>query len=304
MNYFPNGDNEINLIKFISKFQYLSMADSKYFFPSSKYYYRNRVNNLIAKKFIKKIKSNLMLDEVGIEYAQLFNFEYTRRNRNKKYLSRLLQLSNLGAFYSNCELVDFIPSFDMKDKRVFTTTARRFIGILEINGFEYLTYQITSEQDSNYAMSVVYDIQKEKSYKNIIILIADPSKININDFAFGLNQVLIVTDTENNREKLKYLNSVNWPKIFEKYYRNKVVLSEYSFCDYTDYKKIYASYFYFLDTEKVTRIKQFLRENRNKSIDIICDTQLEKELKKELPTARYITINLEEYIDKERNYYD
>lgn len=280
------------------------MADSKYFFPSSKYYYRNRVNNLIAKKFIKKIKSNLMLDEVGIEYAQLFNFEYTRRNRNKKYLSRLLQLSNLGAFYSNCELVDFIPSFDIKDKKVFTTTARRFIGILEINGFEYLTYQITNEQDSDYTMSVVYDIQKEKSYKNIIILIDDPSKININDFAFGLNQVLIVTDTEVNREKLKYLNSVNWPKILEKYYRNKVVLSEYSFCDYTDYKKIYASYFYFLDTEKVTRIKQFLRENRNKSIDIICDTQLEKELKKELPTARYITINLEEYIDKERNYYD
>ena len=36
----------------------------------------------------------------------------------------------------------------------------------------------------------------------------------------------------------------------------------------------------------------------------MCDTQLEKELKKELPTARYITVNLEEYIDKERNYYD
>lgn len=281
----------------------MNVADSKYFFSSNKYY-KKRIHSLISKKFLKKIKLKLVLDELGIEYAKLFNFEYTRRNRNKKYLSRLLQLSNIGAFYNKCELVNFIPSFDMKDKEQFTATARRFIGIFEINGFEYLTYQITNEQDSKYAMSVVYDIQKEKCYKNIIILIDNPARININDFAFGLNQVLIITDTEDNREKLKYLNSVNLAKILDEYYRNKVVLSEYAFCDYTDYKKAYISYFYFLDTEKVTRIKQFLRENRNKSIDIICDTQLEKELKKELPTARYITVNLEEYIDKERNYYD
>lgn len=226
------------------------MADSKYFFPSSKYYYRNRVNNLIAKKFIKKVKSNLMLDEIGIEYCRLFHFDYNRRNRNKKYILRLLQLSNLGAFYYNCNFVTYTPSFSMKDKQQFTTTSRRFIGILEINGFEYLTYQIITEQDSKYVMSVVYDIQKEKCYKNIIILIDDLSRININDFTFGLNQVLLVTDTEVNREKLKYLHSVNWTKILDKYYRNKVVLSEYSFCDYTDYKKTYVAYFYFLDTEK------------------------------------------------------
>ncbi len=280
------------------------MADSQYFFPSSKYYYRNRVNNLIAKKFIKKVKSNLILDEIGIEYCQLFNYQYNKRNRNKKYLSRLLQLSNIGAFYSKCELVTFTQSFNMKDREIYTVTARRFIGILEINGFEYLTYRITNEQDSKYTMSVVYDIQKEKHYKNIIILIDEPSKININDFSFGMNQVLIVTDIIENREKLKYLHSVNWTRIVNKYYRNKVVLGEYSFCDYTDYKKTYVAYFYFLDTEKITRIKQFLRENRNKSIDIICDIQLKEKLKKEIPTARYITINLEEYMDKERRFYD
>ena len=156
----------------------------------------------------------------------------------------------LGAFYYNCNFVTYTPSFSMKDKQQFTTTSRRFIGILEINGFEYLTYQIITEQDSKYVMSVVYDIQKEKCYKNIIILIDDLSRINIIDFTFGLNQVLLVTDTEVNREKLKYLHSVNWTKILDKYYRNKVVLSEYSFCDYTDYKKTYVAYFYFLDTEK------------------------------------------------------
>lgn len=303
MNYFPNGNEEISLIKFISKYQYLNAIDAQYFF-SSKKYYKQRISNLVKKKFLRRIKLNLVLDELGVEYAKMSNFEYNKLNRNKKYLLRLLYLSNLGAFFNNCNTINFIPSFSIKDKQIFTTTSRKFAGIFEINGFDYLTYQITSEHDSKYLRSVVYDIQKEKTYKNIIILIDDISKININDFAFGMNEVLIVTDDTNNREKLKYLHSINWTRIINKYYKNRVDLSEYRFCDYTDYRNTYVSYFYFLDTEKINRIKQFLRENKNKNADIICNTELEKEIKKELPMARYITVNLEEYIDKERNYYD
>lgn len=303
MNYFPNGDEEINLIKFISKYQYLNTNDAQYFF-SSKKYYKQRISNLVKKKFLRRIKSNLVLDELGIEYAKMSKFEYNKLNRNKKYILRLLTLSNLGAFFYNCNTINFIASFDMKDKEMFTTTSRKFVGILEINGFDYLTYQITNEHDNKYLRSVIYDIQKEKSYKNIIVLIDDISRINKVDFAFGMNKVLIITDDTENREKLKYLHSINWATLMNKYYKNKVVLSEYSFCDYTDYKNTYVSYFYFLDTEKINRIKQFLRENKNKNADIICNTELEKEIKKELPTARYITVNLEEYIDKERNYYD
>lgn len=303
MNYFPNGDEEISLIKFIAKFQYLSVSDAKYFF-SSKKYYRNRINNLISKRLLKKNKLTLILDELGIEYAKLFNFEYTRRNRNKKYISRLLQLSNLGAFYNKCNLLTYTPSFSVKDKDMFTITARRFIGIFEINGFDYLVYKITSEHDNKYLMSVIYDIQKEKKYKNIIVLVDSLSRININDFAFGMNKVLIIEDTPQNREKLKYLHSINWSKIVNKCYNNKIILSEYSFCDYIDYKNNYISCFYFLDTEKIIRIKQFLRENKNKNANIICDRELETELKKELPTVKYTIVNLEEYIDKERNYYD
>ncbi len=302
MNYFPNGDEEKDLIKFIAKFQYLSMANAKYFFNSKKYY-RNRINNLISKKFLKKVDSSLVLDSSGIEYIKFFNFEYSQRNRNRKYKQRLLQLSELGAYYNKCTTVSFNPSFAMKDKEIFTITSRRFVGILEINGFEYLTYYITAKHDNKYVMSVVYDIQKENKYKNIIILIDDKSRINIDDFAFGMNRVLVIEDTLDNREKLKYLHSINWQRIIEKYYKNKVVLSEYSFCDYTDYKNTYISYFYFLDTEKINRIKQFLRESRNKNADIICSTELKEELKKELPTAKYIVVDLEEYIDKELNYY-
>lgn len=104
----------------------MNISDTKYFF-SSKKYYRYRVSNLVSKRLLKKIKSNLVLDKLGIEYAKLFKFEYNKLNRDKKYFSRLLYLSRLAAFYNNCSTVNFTPSFSIKDKEIFTTTARRFI---------------------------------------------------------------------------------------------------------------------------------------------------------------------------------
>lgn len=303
MNYFPNGEEEISLIKFLAKYQYLHVNDSKHFF-STKRYYRNRVNNLISKRFIKKSKFKLFLDELGIEYAKLFQFEYNKRSKNYRYQERLLYLSSLGAFYHNCNTVTFIPSFSMKDKQSLTTTARRFIGILEINGYDYLTYHISKNHDNRYITSVIYDIQKEKKYKNIIILVDDITRINMTEFAFGMNNVLIIEDNEQNREKLKYLNSINWSKLLQNNLKNKVVLAEYNFCDYTDHKSKYVSTFYFFNAEKINRIKCFLRENKNKNADIVCSSEIKDGLQKELPTANYVVVDLEEYIDKELNVYD
>lgn len=151
---------------------------------------------------------------------------------------------------------------------------------------------------------MIYDIQKEKTYKNFIIFVNDIERININDFSFGMNKVLIVEDTEKSREKLKYLNSIKWSRVIEEYYKNKVYLSEYKFCDYTNYKDKYILAFYYIDTEKINRIKHFLRENKNSNIDIICCKEIEQQLKKELPTANYIVVDMEQYIDKERKVYD
>lgn len=302
MNYFPNNDEEKSLLQFISAYQYLNVNDVKYFF-SSKKYYRKRITNLVNKNFLRRVKLNLVLGKLGIEYIKMFDLYYNKLNRDQRYVPRLLRLSNIGAFYNNCKNVKFTPSFLIKDKTVFTVTARRFIGILDINGIEYLTYYVGKEHNNKYIYSVIYDIQKERQYKNIIIFVDDISKINFNNFAFGLNQVLIIEDTENNRNNLKYLNNVNWFNIVRKFYKNQC-LSEYNFCEYTNYKDKYITTFFFVDTEKINRIKNFLRENKNRNVDIICNIQIKDIIKNNLPNANYIFVNLDEYIDKEINYYD
>ena len=301
MSYFPTNEEEISLIKFISKYQYLNVSDAKYFFNSSRYY-RNRIKNLIDKDFLRKIRWMLVLGKSGIQYAQLLNFEYNKLNKNQEYRERLLRLSNIATFYHNCKTVDFIPSFAIKDKRIFTITGRRFIGIFDINGFEYLAYQILKDHDSKYIESVAYDIQKEMKYKNIIILVNDINRINLNDFAFGLNRILVIEDNEINKEKLKYLHSIRWKEVLDKCYKG-VYLSEYSFCEYTNNKDKFINMFYFIDTEKITRLKYFIRESSTKRAYIICNSELETRLQKELPDANYCVVDLEKYIDKERKYY-
>lgn len=302
MSYFPINNDEICLIKFIAKYQYLNVKDAKYFFNSSRYY-RNRIKNLIDKKFLRKIKWTLVLGQSGIQYVELSNFEYNKLNKNQNYRERLLHLSNIGSLYYNCNIVSFVPSFAIKDKEVFTTTGRRFIGLLNINGFEYLTYQILEEHDNKYIESVAYDIQKEMNYKNFIILINDINRINLDDFAFGKNKVLVIEDNENNREKLKYLHSIRWNELIDEYFTD-VHLSEYTFCEYSNNKDKYINAFYFIDTEKIIRFKYFINESSTKRAYIVCDMKLEEDLRKELPNANYCVVNMEKYIDKKKRVFE
>lgn len=58
-----------------------------------------------------------------------------------------------------------------------------------------------------------------------------------------------------------------------------------------------------MDTEKIMRLKYFIRESSTKRAYIICNLELETKLRKELPEANYCVVDLEQYIDKEKKYY-
>jgi len=298
---FPSTEEEIALIKFIGKYQYITMNDTKYFFSSSQYY-KKRITNLIKNKYIRRTNKYLVLAKNGIQYLKSINETCNKLNRNQEYLSRLLFLSNFAAFYHNCELISFIPSFDIKNHEYLTITSRRYIGLLSVNGTTYLTYRITKKNDNKYIGSVVYDIEKEENYRNFIIFVDDISQVKLEDFTFGYNQVLIVEDNMENRESLKYLNSVNWSLIVNKEYKYPG-LSQFNYCDYIDIKNRFISFFYFLDTEKINRIWLFMRESKEKKVEIICTKELKEIIQRILPKAKYNVLNFEKYIDRKRIIY-
>ena len=298
---FPTDKNEIELVKFINTYQYLSPKDLPYFFNTT--YYPKRIAKLIQNNILRRYKRFLVLGEDGYNFMKILGLETNKLRYQEKYANRLKFMSHLAAYfrYSN---VTFTPSFLIKDKTAFTESSRKYIGVSNIFGTKYLTYHISNKHTDKYLNSVIYDLQKELKYKNVIIMIDDITRIDFLKFSFGLNSVIICGDTDKALDKIKYLQQINWTKVVQAEFKEKLTLSEFNFCDYTNNKNLYVSCFYFVDTEKINRIKYFLRENKNKNAHIICNSELETEIKKELPNADYIVVDLEDYIDKERNVYD
>lgn len=277
-NIFPINEDEINLVKFIGRYQYLSIQDIKFFFKDTSYY-KKRITRLVKNNIIRRYKKHLVLAENGKNFLELLGQNTVRLRYQEKYADRLKYISHLAAFYNQEKFINFTPSFEFKDKTVFTESSRKYIGILKIFGTNYLTYHIAEKHNTKYINSIYYDLQKETKYKNIIILIDDISRINLTGFIFGLNSVLICEDNDTSLAELKFLQQIDWNKVIYKLYGNKIHLSEYNFCDYTDNKDKYISTFNFIDTEKINRINIFIKNNANKQADIICNQNIKKILR-------------------------
>jgi len=300
---FPTNEKEIELIKFIGRYQYLSIKDLQYFFNDT--YYPKRITKLVKNNILRRYKKYLVLGNTGVDFLDILGQSTVTLRYQKRYADRLKCISHIAAIYYKEKQITFIPSFEIKEKTVFTVNSRRYIGVLKINGTTYLTYNISSEHTSEYINAIMYDVQKETKYRNIIILVNNISRINLKDFVFGLSSVLICENSNEGLEKLKYLQQIDWSKIICGLYGNKVHISEYNFCDYIEKNRNkYISVFNFIDTEKLNRIDTFLQNNNQKQADIICSADIKPIICREIPSANYININLEDCIEKERKVYE
>lgn len=298
---FPKNENEVRMVKFIGRFQYLSMKDIEYFFNDT--YYPKRIRNLIQKNIIRKYNKYLVLAENGYNFMKVIGQKTIPLRYDKKYTDRLKFISHLAAMYNKNKYIEFIPSIEIKGKNKFTETSRKYIGILKIFGTNYLTYHISKEHTTKYINSVIYDLQKETQYKNIVVLVDEIKRIELRNFIFGFNSLIVCEDTDEDLQKLKYIQQINWPKIVQTLFKD-VHISEYNFCDYTNNKDKYIATFYMLDTEKINRINVFLENNKNKQVDIICKESIIRSLGQELPLANYNIVNLSDFIDKDIRIYE
>ena len=67
---------------------------------------------------------------------------------------------------------------------------------------------------------------------------------------------------------------------------------------------MYVSCFYFVDTEKINRISTFIQNNINKKVDIVCPESIVKYIKNELNTCNFHLIDIDNFIEKEINFYE
>ncbi len=55
---------DLNLLKFLSKYKMLKIEDGRYIYKTKRYY-RQKINNLIDKNYIKKYKNYVLISKNG-----------------------------------------------------------------------------------------------------------------------------------------------------------------------------------------------------------------------------------------------
>lgn len=288
---------------FVKKYKYVKVSDFKYLY-ANKQYYQTKIKHLINNNYLRKIKWYIVLGAEGKKYLENLGYKCSRISYEKTYIERQKIISSFAARYYNNKKIKFIPSIDLKDKQIFTITSRRFIGILNIDKTDYLTYYITKKHDDRYVQSVIYDIRKETKLKNVIVFVEDLKKIDINNFVFGLDKLYIIPTTENNIHLLERIHRIDYQKLFFKLYKENVYLSEYAFCDYYTKSRLYIFPLIFIDTEKLSIIKFFLMENKDEKVDILYSKNISLLAIGKLKGANYKPIDFEKYVQGEFNIYD
>ena len=272
---------DYEVLNFLLKYKMLKVEDATLIYKTKRYY-RERINNLIYKKYVKRYKSFIVLDKEGRRALGETGNNYIKNIKNEAYMERLKNIASIATLSIDSPS-KFIPSWEMKEKDKFTETARRYIGKIIIDNEEFLTYYISAKKEHVYIKQLIFDINKAINYDNIIIFVENFDAINkrYSNLAFGKDETLIILNTDENKEIIRKYNSIYPYEILERIFDDEILVSDWEKADYLLEDGTYILYMPFLDTEKIERINWYYEENTNtkRNINIVTLRQNEQKLK-------------------------
>ena len=291
---------DYEVLNFLLKYKMLKVEDATLIYKTKRYY-RERINNLIYKKYVKRYKSFIVLDKEGRRALGETGNNYIKNIKNEAYMERLKNIASIATLSIDSPS-KFIPSWEMKEKDKFTETARRYIGKIIIYNEEFLTYYISAKKEHVYIKQLIFDINKAINYDNIIIFVENFDAINkrYSNLAFGKDETLIILNTDENKEIIRKYNSIYPYEILERIFDDEILVSDWEKADYLLEDGTYILYMPFLDTEKIERINWYYEENTNtkRNINIVTLRQNEQKLKEILNNKCSIKI-IDNYIGGE-----
>ena len=260
------------LIEFLSKYRIMSIMDSKSIYKTD-WYYRKRINKLVEKEYIKKYKYYyIMLGKNGRKVCNLIGKDYIKNKSNTAYMDRLIALSNIATITIGSD-IEFIPSWRIKNKEIYTETARKFLGELIRSGKRYVVYYIASNKSITYLKQIIFDINKTINYDNLIIFVDDYKIISKmkNYFIFDKKHSYIIKNTNENKEILKKYNDIDFYDLIKRIYNKPILISDWEYADYIANLNHFIIVMPFIDTTRISQINWFYKENTStkKKIDVI-----------------------------------
>ena len=272
---------DYEVLNFLLKYKMLKVEDATLIYKTKRYY-RERINNLIYKKYVKRYKSFIVLDKEGRKVLGETGNNYIKNIKNEPYMERLKNIASIATLSIDSS-IKFIPSWEIKEKDKFTETARRYIGKIVIDNEEFLTYYISAKKEHIYIKQLIFDINKSINFDNIIIIVEDFNVIDkrYSNLALGKDKTLIILNNNKNKEILRKYNSIYPYEILERLFDSEILVSDWDKADYLLEDGIYILYMPFIDTEKIEKINWYYEENSNtkRNINVVTLRQNEQKLK-------------------------
>ena len=272
---------DYEVLNFLLKYKMLKVEDATLIYKTKRYY-RERINNLIYKKYVKRYKSFIVLDKEGRKVLGETGNNYIKNIKNEPYMERLKNIASIATLSIDSS-IKFIPSWEIKEKDTFTETARRYIGKIVIDNEEFLTYYISAKKEHIYIKQLIFDINKSINFDNIIIFVEDFNVIDkrYSNLALGKDKTLIILNNNKNKEILRKYNSIYPYEILERLFDSEILVSDWDKADYLLEDGIYILYMPFIDTEKIEKINWYYEENSNtkRNINVVTLRQNEQKLK-------------------------
>lgn len=272
---------DYEVLNFLLKYKMLKVEDATLIYKTKRYY-RERINNLIYKKYVKRYKSFIVLDKEGRKVLGETGNNYIKNIKNEPYMERLKNIASIATLSIDSS-IKFIPSWEIKEKDKFTETARRYIGKIVIDNEEFLTYYISAKKEHIYIKQLIFDINKSINFDNIIIFVEDFNVIDkrYSNLALGKDKTLIILNNNKNKEILRKYNSIYPYEILERLFDSEILVSDWDKADYLLEDGIYILYMPFIDTEKIEKINWYYEENSNtkRNINVVTLRQNEQKLK-------------------------
>ena len=269
---------DFETLKFLSKYKMLKIEDACLIYRTKRYY-RQRVNKLIDKGYVKGYKSYIVLDKKGRKELNKIGFDYIKNIKNEAYMERLRKIASIATLSINSN-IKFVPSWDIKEKDKYTETARRYIGKIIIEDREYLAYYISDKKEHIYIKQLLFDVNKAISYDDFIIFVENYDVINkkYSNLSFGKKNTYIIQNNSLNKELLREMNSINIHDFLESIYEKEILISDWDKADYLLEDGRYIIYMPFINTEEITRINWYYLENSesNRKLEIVTLEENEK----------------------------
>lgn len=260
------SEKDIEVLTFLSKYKIMKAIDCKLIYKSNDYY-RKRLKVLEKENYIKRVRRiYIKLDINGIKLIKDFGYDYINLCRNKSYEDRITEISKTATLTLDSN-IEFIPSWELKDNKIFTETSRKYLGKLTYKYKDFMPYYISKNKKQGYISQIINDIEKLDMNVGIIIFLENMDLLNNKNFIFGKLNTIIINPTTQNFEKIRQLDKIEEYLIIKQLYpKSDILLSNWRKANYMIEDKEYIIFMPFIDTEKLYELniyfnsKDFIKE--------------------------------------------